>query len=474
MSNWEKLVSGDELKKAKRERKRTYIDERHPVQDRLELEQEGLEYLQTYKSGKEVKMRRQKPFDVRFENRVWLMFADMGFGTMNADDKFVISYGEKNDDLTKQIDVFATDGETALVVECKAAKEPGTKKDFKTEIESFNGIRGNLIKNIKNQFGREIRVKFIWATSNIVLGKDLERLEDADIEHFDEDSIRYYEGLAKHLGSAAKYQLLGKLFENKDIKGMNDLVPAIRGKMGGHTYYSFSIEPERLLKIGYVLHRDDANRSMMPTYQRIIKKSRLNSIRKFIVEGGYFPNSIVISIDSRGKGLQFDIKSSNSDGISKLGILHLPKQYRSAYIIDGQHRLYGYSDSEYATKNTIPVVAFEDLSQDEQIRLFMEINENQKAVSKNLRNTLNADLLWKSDDYNERRKALRLRIAEALGERQDSPLYERILIGENTKTDTCCVTMDTIDDGIKYGKFLTTFSNNPCGPAWDFRLCGWG
>ena len=25
--------------------------------------------------------------------------------------------------------------------------------------------------------------------------------------------------------------------------------------MGGHTYYSFSIEPEKLLKIGYVLHK---------------------------------------------------------------------------------------------------------------------------------------------------------------------------------------------------------------------------
>ena len=29
--------------------------------------------------------------------------------------------------------------------------------------------------------------------------------------------------------------------------------------MGGHKYYSFSIEPERLLKLGYILHRSKAN-----------------------------------------------------------------------------------------------------------------------------------------------------------------------------------------------------------------------
>mgnify|MGYP004568545145 CR=1 FL=1 len=43
--------------------------------------------------------------------------------------------------------------------------------------------------------------------------------------------------------------------------------------MGGFEYFEFSIEPEKLLKIGYVLHRSEANKHMMPTYQRIIKKT---------------------------------------------------------------------------------------------------------------------------------------------------------------------------------------------------------
>ena len=162
---------------------------------------------------------------------------------------------------------------------------------------------------------------------------------------------------------------------------------------------------------------------MMPTYQRIIKKNRLTSVRDFINNGGYFPNSIIISIDTSGKGLVFDQSATKVDGaISKLGILHIPKRYRTAYIIDGQHRLYGYSDSKYASTNTVPVVAFVDLDRTEQIKLFMDINENQKAVPKSLRVTLNADMLWESSDKNEQRQALRSKIAQMLGEEPTSPL----------------------------------------------------
>lgn len=177
---------------------------------------------------------------------------------------------------------------------------------------------------------------------------------------------------------------------------------------------------------------------MMPTYQRIIKKNRLKSIHNFIEqEKGYFANSIIISLDSKGKKLNFDEATTKTNtSISSIGMLHLPKQYRSAYIIDGQHRLYGYADSQYKDTNSIPVVAFVDLDREEQIKLFMQINENQKAVSKNLRNTLNSDLLWTSDNQVERLTALRSRLAINLGESRTSALFDRISIGEDKKEIT--------------------------------------
>lgn len=461
MSNWNNLVSGSDLETAKKERRRDYIDKRERRDALPSLEEDGWHHQSDYKDKRFIKVRKQKSFDKQFENRVWMLFYSMGYTTMNKDDSFVISYGKRYGDLTKQIDVFAFDGETALVVECKAAEHPGTKKDFKCELEAINSYKEQIMGEIRNQFGRGVKIKFIFSTSNYVLGDmDKKRLDDFDIEHFDEETIDYYTDLAQHLGPTSKYQLLGKLFANTKIENMEDAVPAIKGTMGGHTYYSFSIEPERLLKIGYVLHRSDANRTMMPTYQRVIKKNRLKQIRQFVKDGGYFPNSVIISIEAPKKGLKFDIKPGADGSIAQLGILHLPKKYCSAYIIDGQHRLYGYSGLSYAETNTIPVVAFENLDKEEQIRLFMDINENQKAVPKNLRNTLSADLLWTSDIYSERRKALRLRIAEELGEDQASPLFGHVLIGENKKTPYRCITMDSIERGLKAGSLLSTFDKD--------------
>ena len=262
----------------------------------------------------------------------------------------------------------------------------------------------------------------------------------------------------KHLGSCARYKLLGNLFANQEIRNMDDKIPAIQGEMGGHKYYSFSIEPERLLKIGYVLHRNEANKNMMPTYQRLIKKKRLSEVRKFINEGGYFPNSLIISIDSGGRGLQFDFSGTKVEGShSRIGVLHLPKRYRSAYIIDGQHRLYGYSDSEYALTNSIPVVAFVDLDRQEQIKLFMDINENQKAVPKSLRVTLNADMLWDSANYEEQRQALRSKIAQMFGEEETSPLLGRVVIGEDETSPIKCITVTAIQAALKKCNFITQF-----------------
>lgn len=452
---WENLVEDDLLIKAKKARQTEYIEQKIYKSALEDARADGYELTFEYSDGKYVKVCKKKTNSELFENRVWLMLYSMGYTTMNKDCQFNIVYEGKRH--TKQIDVFAYDGETALVIECKAAEKPGTVKDFKTELEAIKGYRDGVQGAISNYFNRGVKVKFIFATENYVLGDaDKDRLADFHIAHFDEDTVSYYTDLARHLGTSSKYQLLGYLFSGTKIENMDDAVPAIRGKMGGHVYYAFSIEPERLLKISYVLHRSEANESMMPTYQRIIKKARLTKVREFINDGGFFPNSIVISIDAPAKGLKFDIKGG--DGIAKIGVLHLPKKYQSAYVIDGQHRLYGYTDSKYAATNTIPVVAFENLSRAEQVRLFMEINENQKAVPKNLRNTLNIDLLWDSKNYSERRHALRLRIAEMLGGDKGSPLAGHVLVGENTKDTIRCITMETFDKSLKSSGLITSFS----------------
>lgn len=456
-TNWGKIVSGKELSSAKSQRSKIYIEKKERRIALPELEEEGWEEYKQYKNPKIVGVRMKKPFYEVFEDTVWLLFAKMGFTYMNVDRNFEMTYDFQNPDHTQQIDVFAADDECVVIVECKSA-ESRRDGNFKKEIEAFHSQMDTIAKEAKKQFpGR--KVKFVWATQNYILSRaDKSRLEDWGIIHFGDAAIEYYRGLVKHLGTSAKYQLLGNIFANVEIKNMEDRIPAIQGKMGGFTYYLFSIEPERLLKIGYVLHRSEANKNMMPTYQRLIKKARLDSVQRFIDKGGYFPNSLIISIDTKGRDVQFDPSPTRLEGsISRLGVLHLPKRYRSAYIIDGQHRLYGYSDSPYASSNSIPVVAFVDLVRAEQIKLFMDINENQKAVDKNLRVILNADLLWDSSNFNEQRQALRSKIAQMLGEEETSPLLGRVIVGEDNASPEKCISADYIQTALKQSHFFTTF-----------------
>ncbi len=455
-TTWDKLISQEEIQKVKKRRSIPYIAKTIFASSLEDERSEGWEILSHTKDPKKIKVKKDKPQDEIFEDTVWVLLADLGFTTMNCDRRFTMAYGD-HEGLTQQIDVFAVDQETIIFVECKSAITP-TSSPFKNAIEAYGekmrGLQAEASKKFPNR-----KCKFIFATNNYILShNDEERLNALNIAYFNENSILYYQKLVKHLGSSARYQLLGNLFAQTKIKGMENRIPAIRGKMGGHTYYSFSIEPEKLLKIGYVLHRSEANSSMMPTYQRLIKKSRLSAVRKFInEEHGYFPNSIIISIDTK-RPLQFDRSEKQVEGaVAELGILHLPRQYRSAYIIDGQHRLYGYSDSQYAACNSIPVVAFENLDQKEQVRLFMEINENQKSVSKKLRNILNADMLWDSPKETEKRDALRLKIAQDLGEKRTSPLYDRINIDEDQGSDTKCITIECIRIAINVGNFLSKF-----------------
>lgn len=400
------------------------------------------------------KMRRPKAHDVMFEDRVWALFAKLGFVYMNRDRRFKLSYSEGSGG-DKQIDVFAADDEVAFVVECRST-ETSKAGQFKDEVEAIAGRRSGIIRTIKAQFPNA-KVCFVLATRNYRLSEpSMQRLDAAKVFHMDEDSIEYYLEMSGHLGSAAKYQLLGAAFAKQKIPNLDTEVLAIRSKMGGKYYYTFTIEPERLLKLAFILHRHRANSGAPPTYQRIIKKARLKSVEQHVDAGGIFPNSILLNIDS-GRGMSFSPAGRQSHN-SAMGQLQLPQNFQSAYVIDGQHRLYGYANSSRSVTDLVPVVAFENLDEDEQVRLFMQINENQQAVPKNLRLTLEADLLWYSKDLRSQMRAVRSRVSQDLGEVKSRSLYGRIVVGENKPTPLCCITLESISKGIERGTFLGDFT----------------
>ncbi len=439
--------------------KRLQSDVRETISPALQQEYEDQGWVVDTRLKKSIRMRRRKRHDLAFEDQVWAMCARLGFTELNRGRDLRVPYGSGTNE-TKQIDVLAADDEVVLVIECKssAAERPPTES-FKTEIEAIQGYRAGVIGTLRKWFP-DHKVKFLFATNNINVSEDTQkRIDSAGIAYLDEEAIGYYHELADHLGVAAKFQLLGSVFGGTKIEALDAKVPAIEGRMGRYTYYSFLIEPERLLKLSYVLHRNNANRQWMPTYQRIIKKSRLKKVAEFVESGGYFPNSLILNLDSGGKKLRFDRGSTASQaGESTLGVLHLPQRYQSAYVIDGQHRLYGFAGSPRARTELVPVVAFVDLPNNEQTKIFMQINENQQAVPKNLRNTLEADLLWTSDDLRNRARALKSKVAQELGEQKASTLRGRVIIGEERSTNRRCIGLEAISRGIDRGRFIGSFT----------------
>ena len=303
-------------------------------------------------------------------------------------------------------------------------------------------------------------MKFIFATRNYKFAEsseDLQRMKDNKVYHFNENSYNYINNLIKSYKTSVKYQFYGLMFKNERISNDAIRVPALKGSMGGHDYYMLSIEPSKLLKIGFVLHRTKVNDSMAPTYQRLLVPSRLKGITKFIDEGGYFPNSIIINFDASNKKMkvQFEPSSNTGDTNSRFGILSIPNAYGIAYIIDGQHRVYGYAGSQYKDTNTIPVVAFDNMESQEQLKIFMDINENQKSVSPSLRLDLAEDINWDSERADSRMLALRSSIIKVLTRDSNSVLYTKISVGE----DSAKLTFKPFDTALSKSALLPKAAN---------------
>jgi len=459
--NFSEVMADQEDQRAlRRARAKTYI-ERKVRRSEFSEPAEGW-YVLDNNLVRDVKLAKDKPSSEQFEDRLWVLLSRMGFRYLSKDQNCRLQYDTGNGS-AQQIDVLAVDDECAIIVECKCADGPAPKAGtFKTEIESLGGKKAGLHREIRERFNKpNLKIAYVLATKNYIIGKpDIDRLKSFQIHHFSDVDLEYYSELVDHLGSAARYQFQADIFQNQDIPEIENRVFAVEGKMGGKDYYSFSMEPERLLKLGYVLHRSKSIK-VLPTYQRLIKKNRLNSIRKFVEAGGYFPNCIIVNIDTGGKPLRFEQSGSTFDNShTRTGVLHLPPRYRSLYIIDGQHRVYGYSGSRYAGNNSIPVVAFVDLEREEQLKLFMDINENQKSVSTNLRHTLDADLKWDSKNLAERADGIKKQLAQELGEDVTSPLFNRVIIGEDQRTEVKVITLEAILRGLNQTRFVGRFTKD--------------
>lgn len=446
-----------DLVAAKREytdRSRPYEHASVPLADVQPLLDDGWHEHRRFKTC--AHLRRNRSHDELLENRVWCLLYNLGYREISRGRSFeVLIRRHGADDLSKQIDALARDEETVLVVECKSRETLG-RRSLQHDIAEFASLKSPLSTAINACYGSSVRPKIVWilVTNNIVWSEpDRQRAQGHSIRRVTERELTYYEQLARHLGPAARFQILAEFLEGQKIPALaGRKVPAIRGKLGGLTYYSFVTTPKDLLKIAFVNHRTLNDPNALPTYQRLLTRSRVIKIGEYISSGGFFPTNLLINFKRKAR---FEIVKSDNDTGVTYGYLYLPDRYKSAWVIDGQHRLYGYSRlADHFLGQNLLVIAFERLATEQEARLFVTINHEQKSVPRTLLDDLKGDLNWGSAVPRDRLAALAARIIGALNNDFDSPFYGRIVREGIRATPQTCLTIPALTQGLVHSKLL--------------------
>jgi len=327
---------------------------------------------------------------IQFENNIKSFLSRLEFKDVEgAKDNFLIN--------GVQVDVVAGHEDSLLIVECTMKQELGTKS-VRDKIKELRGI----IATIEDGFRQDQTYKkykkyfYILAVKNINV-----RREDYEFANgrpriyiWDDNFVEYYEDLYNKIRHYAKYNLLGEIGVRPE-KQSKIIVPAFRTKYKKMEMFNFLINPRDLLAVSYVARRETKNERY---YQRIINKKKINSIAQYIDKGKILPNNLIIAFgDNIIDYVKFqEIQKYNAVGIFgdiTYGMLEFPSDYRSCWIIDGQHRLYGCINTKTAQIFSLPITAFKGISLQKQCEIFLDINKNQKPVPADLVWDLNGDML---------------------------------------------------------------------------------
>jgi len=416
---------------------------------------EGWEVEKRYKTR--IRINKSKTISEALQDKIWKLFYLMSPQYLSTRDFSIKVKDTTTSDTNEPIDVLAVFEDTVFVVICDSLDRIG-KKNMERNIDNFSDRLSNIRNSLKKLFKQKIPV-FVLATENIDWDEDDKTYaEENNIIVWDEYDIEALLELTDLAGEGAKYQIYNRIFYGKKIKNFEITIPALKAKMGGFQYYLFAMNPEHLLKISYVHQRSGKGNflDISESYQRMLNKSRIRKIEEYIKEGGFFPGSIIVNfnrnfqkVDKLGNKKRLQDVALDAEPIT----VTLPPYYGCAWIIDGQHRLYGYADTENKKRETIPVVAFVEEPRSLQTKIFVDINKNQKAIESNLLWDLYEDLYEDSTDDKERELYCISVIAKKLNNDKISPFYNSIAIPKEGNQGN--ISLTTICNSIKTYKFVS-------------------
>ncbi len=332
-------------------------------------------------------MSAEKDKGAALNERVWKLFERAGFETKpSSNDPFEESV-ELSPRQTRTVDLSAVD------------KKLGVK------IIGWNKARRELKESLTVHIHdyKELQKK---ATANSVLfvstGKEVSPThkryaEEQGMRVWGEEELRYYEAVVDAIGIYAKYEMIHSFgIETQEEKSIHPVF-ALRFHQphsnSETNLFLFTIPPEKLLRTCVIFRRAQGSGD---TYQRMVRKDRLQRFKKFITQPNeILPPNIIVNFTERANWRPLKISPTYENGQPivlarakdcELGVLSIPMKYASLELIDGQHRLYGFVGTEPATKENfnLVVLGLECLPFDKRRGTFVAINDNSRRVDPNL------------------------------------------------------------------------------------------
>lgn len=145
-------------------------------------------------------------------------------------------------------------------------------------------------------------------------------------------------------------------------------IPAQVAQQGNWLLYTFVIDSRILDRLAWISRREEDKDE---GYQRNLSPQRAADIAAYLdKDNGVLPNNIIVNFTD---AVKYD---------KKTGELVIPDEEDIAFVIDGQHRMFGLRRAQ-ASYDVI-VTAFQSLSIAEQARQFKMINSKQRGVPSSL------------------------------------------------------------------------------------------
>lgn len=330
---------------------------------------------------------KKKDPDKYFEEYIRARLKDFGFDKVISDDG-TAGYGGDNFKIGGwQIDACGKCDGIFVLIDCAT-----TQKKYRNITQKAHEWRSkcsDIAKKLKDRYREEFQdIKYVIWTNFPT------KVQIQDVYVKDDKYLKYYEKLFTFFGDNIKYSILRELgvtqIPVKEGQESDFIVPAFRITYQDKHFYNFFVNAEILRKIAYVCRLESQEKA---GFQRMLDEKKLIKIGAFLDKGGMFYNNIIIAFENEPKFIEEKSKiTTYLPNYLQFGALELPKVYCSAWVIDGQHRLFGFTRSrsplskQQTLLNVFAIYNSKETKEEEEAETFYVINSTQTKIK--------PDILW--------------------------------------------------------------------------------